>query len=336
MLKWMILCFVLMTIARAMNFKAPSDEFIRNVKEGSQNSNALPMFIKFIQEFNRQYSNLEEFETRLKIFSVNLQISGGFYNNFSDLTEKEFADQYLTLKKIELDELKNNSLGELKVENAGELPKEFDWRDKGVVTKVKNQKQCGSCWAFSTTGNIESMFAIKYGNLKSFSEQQLVDCDTTSEGCGGGLPMDAFDYVKNAGGIQEEATYEYKGVKEACQADTNKFVAKVNGYNWISQDEEVIKSVLYNNGPLSVALNATMLQWYIKGVLDVGPPFTCDPKLLNHAVLIVGWSETKEGKKYWIVKNSWGVNWGEKGYFNIVYGKGECGINTQVTTSVIG
>merc|ERR1712212_250796 len=215
-------------------------------------------------------------------------------------------------------------------------PKSKDWRkEEGVVTGVKNQAQCGSCWAFSTTGSLEGQMMLKKNKKVSLSEQQLVDCsgDFGNYGCNGGLMGAAFEYIKSVGGIESEADYPYRARDMSCKANKSKFVATVTGYKRIESgsEEDLLKAVA-DVGPVSVAIEATFdFQLYSGGVLIDD---TCSPRRLNHGVLAVGYGTTTGSKKldYWIVKNSWGGSWGEKGYVKMARNhKNMCGIATQAS-----
>ena len=197
---------------------------------------------------------------------------------------------------------------------------------------------------FFNNGNLEELYAIEKHEIKTFSEQQLVDCDNTDSGCNGGLMQYAFDYLKKAGCIMTDADYPYKGIKSTCKLDTSKCVDMlVTGFKklgssytiWSPVDEEEVKEFLYENGPLSVALNASPLQSYISGIVDVGSA-KCPYEGVNHAALLVGYgTDSARGIDYWIVKNSWGKEWGENGYFRIRRGYGTCGINLFVITATV-
>jgi len=195
---------------------------------------------------------------------------------------------------------------------------------------------CGSCWAFSAVGNIEGQLQIKKGGkVIDLSPQQLVDCDKVDEGCNGGLMDTAFDYIKTAGGIQSSSDYPYSGSDSSCKFDVKKSVAKVNGYNFAgTEDEEQIKTILYQTGPLAIAINATPLQFYFWGIFNPWFQWLCDPEGLNHGVVIVGYG-VDGSTKYWIVKNSWGSSWGESGFFRIIAGKGACGVNKYVISATL-
>lgn len=289
-------------------------------------------FMKFIQQHNREYASLDEFHAKFEIFKNNLRKvdTHETFSPFMDLTEEEFSFG-LNLNVSAIAEARSK-METYKVKNVmGELPENFDWRQHGAVSEVKNQGQCGSCWAFSAVGNLEGLNAIKSGKMTTFSEQQLVDCDTVDQGCNGGLMDNAFQYIQQAGGIETEADYSYTGRGGKCQFDESKSALKVVGFQDISSNEDEIARVLHENGPLSVAVNATPFQFYTGGILK-GNKRTCNPRMLNHGVTLVGYGE-EDGTKFWIIKNSWGTGWGEEGYIRLERGCGACGVNTNVSTA---
>ncbi len=199
----------------------------------------------------------------------------------------------------------------------------IDWRDKGDVVHVKDQGQCGSCWAFSAVGSIESAYAIKTGKLVSLSEQQLVDCSGKmgNMGCNGGLMDQAFKYVIEAGGIETEDSYPYGAVGKTCVFNTSEVVVKVCGFIDIaSKDEAALQQAVATIGPMSVAIDAghSSFQLYKRGgmyfpsllisyyhfytiCLVYNEPF-CSQTQLDHGVLAIGYG-TESGKDYWLVKN---------------------------------
>ena len=253
-------------------------------------------------------------------------------NEFADLTEDEFAGKYLSRGlNVMADTLADAPL----LEDVAGVQGSFtsvDWTTKGAVTPVKNQGQCGSCWAFSTTGNVEGQLFQKSKKLVSLSEQQLVDCDTKGQdqGCQGGLPSNGAAYIKTAGGLDTESDYPYTGTGGTCKFDKSKVAATITGWSKVSTDENQIAAQLNKVGPLSIGINAGPMQFYSKGV-SCPWKILCNPKSLDHGVLIVGVG-TDSGKDYWKIKNSWGTSWGEDGYYRICKDKGACGLNTMVGT----
>jgi cathepsin F len=306
-------------------------------------------FQKFIKKYHKKYESINEFLARYEVFKRNVMATFKEENlgyrtgitKFSDLTQQEFAKTYLNLNYDAM-AMANFEPTIVKVKNAA--PDAWNWKDQGVVSDVKDQGSCGSCWAFSTMGNLEGLYALEKGVVKTFSEQQLVDCDTLDSGCNGGLMEYSFTWLKDNGGFNLDTDYPYKGTKQACKSDSSKYVdMKVTGYkklangysNWDCVDEDGIKELLYETGPLAVALNANPLQTYSSGILDKTAA-QCPTSGLNHAVTMVGYgTDSASGKDYWLVKNSWGKSWGESGYFRIRRGNGTCGINCYITTATV-
>jgi len=213
------------------------------------------------------------------------------------------------------------------------LPVSFDWRNQGnVVTPVYNQGQCGSCWAFSTTENIESMWALSGKTLTSLAVQQIVDCDTSDGGCGGGNPPTAYQYVISAGGMEPWGDYPYTGVNGNCAFNSADVVETISSWTYVTQssDETQMQNYLYTNGPLSVCVDASTWQYYNGGIIMAG---TCGNSL-DHCVMITGYGN-QSGTNFWWVRNSWGTDWGQAGYLQVQMGSDVCGIADECTSSIV-
>jgi C1A family cysteine protease len=293
---------------------------------------------------NKEYSTIKEYFARFTQFKANydkietMTITEDSHLNhrlgvtkFMDMSPQEFRRHFLNLK-ISPVNMTNSGLTFLN--RTGAAPDALDWRQKGAVGAVKDQGMCGSCWAFSTVGNLEGLHAIKTGQLIQYAEQQLVDCDKVDEGCNGGLMENAFEYIKEAGGIEVGSDYPYHARDQKCQFNKEKVALKVTGFTVKNNmDEGEMKELLASTGPLAIAMNADPLQFYDGGILDQDAD-DCDPQGLNHGVTLIGYGN-ENGKDFWIVKNSWGAGWGEQGFFRIARGKGTCGINAYVSTATI-
>merc|ERR1712178_227317 len=227
-------------------------------------------------------------------------------NQFADMSSKEFKEVMLTYKA------ENKKVGNVVVLDESATADSVDWVSKGAVTPVKNQGQCGSCWAFSTTGSVEGAYAIKTGSLKSFSEQELVSCAGSygNQGCNGGLMDDGFKYIEAKGDVLED-TYPYTGKTGTCTTSkTTNPAVKITGYSDVKENNEAQLKAAVEKQPVSVAIEADQsgFQFYKSGVFSG----TCGTKL-DHGVLVVGYG-SDGGKAYWKVKNSWGPTWGQAGY----------------------
>ncbi|XP_026214192.1 cathepsin F [Anabas testudineus] len=301
----------------------------------------LGQFKEFMVKYNKVYSSQEEANRRLRIFHENLKTAEKLQaldqgsaeygvTKFSDLTEEEFRSAYLNplLSQWTLYRpMKPASLAR------GPAPASWDWRDHGAVSSVKDQGMCGSCWAFSVTGNIEGQWFLKNGSLLSLSEQELVDCDGLDQACRGGLPSNAYEAIEKLGGLETETDYSYTGRKDKCDFTSRKVAAYINSSVELSKDEKEIAAWLAENGPISVALNAFAMQFYRKGVSHPFKIF-CNPWMIDHAVLLVGYGERK-GIPYWAIKNSWGEDYGEQGYYYLYRGSNACGINRMCSSAVV-
>jgi len=274
-----------------------------------------------------------------KIVHHNLNADVGLHsyrrglNQYADMTIDEVVHTLNGYRRSSLP--RNGSL--FVVPSNVQLPDTVDWRDKGLVTGVKNQEQCGSCWAFSTTGSLEGQHMKKTGKLVSLSEQNLVDCSGPegNMGCEGGLMDSAFEYIKKNKGIDTEASYPYTAEDGTCHFKKGNVGATVTGYVDIpSGDEDALKKAVATVGPVSVAIDASheSFQTYQDGIYDEPD---CSSTELDHGVLAVGYG-TEDGADYWLVKNSWGNSWGMKGYLKMSRNKdNQCGIATSASYPLV-
>jgi cathepsin L len=296
-------------------------------------------FVDWMHQNKRTY-NHEEFRTRYQNFKANLIYIDNFnaqsqtsmklgMNQFGDLSNQEFQKLYLSGLKV------NNQPFVATASPVKPMQASFDWRTKGAVTPIKNQGQCGSCWAFSTTGSTEGCHQISTGTLVSLSEQNLVDCSTSqgNQGCNGGLMTDAMTYIIQNGGIDTEASYAYTAEDGTCHYSASDSGATLKSYTNVQAGSESDLQAKVTMGPTSVAIDASQssFQFYTSGVYYEP---NCSSQNLDHGVLAVGWGE-ESNADYWIVKNSWGTGWGEEGYILMSRNRNNnCGIATMATLPV--
>jgi len=296
------------------------------------------LFTKWAQQHGKTYTSPQETIHRYNIFKSNMDTIRAHnaakkshtlaMNRYGDLTNAEFKAQFNGFVPIDNSFLREKNTAQLPTSN---LPKEIDWTTSGKVTPVKDQGQCGSCWAFSSTGSLEASYAISNNvsgsDLISLSEQQLVDCSTAqgNQGCNGGLMDQAFQYVISNKGLGSESDYPYKAVDGTCQSVTSQIC--ITGYTDVTVNSEDALQAAVAKQPVSVAVDASGLDWqfYSSGVMSDA----CGTQL-DHGVLAVGYG-TVGGVDYWKVKNSWAATWGMEGYVLLKRGTGtgnpgECGI----------
>jgi cathepsin F len=218
----------------------------------------------------------------------------------------------------------------------------FDWRPKGAVTPVKDQGQCGSCWAFSATQAVESAWFLAGHTLPILAPQQTTSCDKVDQGCNGGDTISAYKYIESVG-LETEAAYPYvsgtTGQTGKCKFNSSSVVATMTNFTYATppcmdsctkQNEETLANNIASTGPASICVNAgNNWQVYTGGVIKSGCPGAYTD--LDHCVHLVGWNTNSAGVKYWIVKNSWASSWGEKGYIYLAFGKNMCGIADEAT-----
>ncbi|KAM6562388.1 hypothetical protein CsatB_022386 [Cannabis sativa] len=285
----------------------------RDLKEKHQRFNVFNANVKHVHKVNQMN----------KPYKLKL-------NMFADMTNHEFVRSYAGSKINHFRMLHGERpTTTFKHENTSDLPTSVDWRKKGAVTGVKNQGNCGSCWAFSAVAAVEGVNQIETKELVSLSEQELVDCSSKNHGCEGGLMEPAFAFIKKQGGITTEKSYPYTASDGSCESSKfkNSPLVTIDGYERVPENDENALMKAAANQPVSVSIDAgdRDFQFYSEGVYSG----ECSIQL-NHGVAVVGYGATLDGTKYWIVKNSWGAEWGEKGYIRMERGidaeEGLCGI----------
>ncbi|XP_059163573.1 procathepsin L-like [Physella acuta] len=307
-------------------------------------------WLAFKSRFNKDYQGAEDVRRRNhwqqsvqtiaahnKLYEMGRKSFFLKENEYADLSDEEYNTLLkglipnMTLTSPQLS-IAPTSLG------ATTLPSTVDWRNSGYVTPVKNQGACGSCWAFSATGAIEGQLAKTTGQLVSLSESNLVDCSRPwgNSGCNGGWMNYAFQYVKDNGGIDTEASYPYVASDRACAFNQTTVGATVSSYvNVARGSESALLQAVATIGPISVAIDASKnsFRYYGGGIYN---DRACSASNLNHAVLAVGYGTSATNVPFWTVKNSWGTSWGMSGYiFMSRNKKNQCGIATAASYPLI-
>jgi len=342
-------------------------------------------FVEYIAKYGKVYNSKMEFNKHFENYKQNVKLIDAHnskgqsssvwgINKYTDWSIEEFRSKMLLPRtsleglypgicKIQPSEENVLTPKDLPI-TLGAVPNTWNWTAHGAVTSVKDQGTVGTCWAFSTSENIEGQWFLANHTLVSLSQEQLSDCDPYDCGVFGGWPCRAYQYVMDVGGLMSEEQYPYCvgdgscypcplagwnktfcgppvtfcNKNQSCRANkSTKFVAKIKSWSLVTSNEEDLVQVVYQKGPISALMNAQFLQFHSSGVYDPSED-ECDPKGLDHAVLIVGYgtydSWVYGTQKYWLVKNSWGKDWADMGgYFMILRGEGTCGINTALTTS---
>jgi C1A family cysteine protease len=286
-------------------------------------------FVDFIATFNKTYTTLREYYTRAAIFESNLKYIHSHnsdvnkpytlsVNEYADMSWNEFKTKYVgNVPYVGVP----RRVAVASTQLPPSLPTHVDWRQTNKVSPIKNQRACGSCWAFSAISSIETNHAILNGTLVALSEQQLVDCSTENSGCNGGLMDLAFQYAESHSICAEnEYPYEaYDGKCKPCGGIINvKSIVDIP-----AGDEDAMKEAV-SRGAISVAIEADKMdfQFYSAGVFNSK---TCGTNL-DHGVSVIGYGVDADRGDYWIVRNSWGDSWGEKGYIRLARGVNQCGV----------
>jgi cysteine peptidase B len=308
---------------------------------------------EFKRQYNKSYESHAEEAKRYHIFKQSLKRAAEHQaknprarfgvTQFSDLTAEEHQAMY------RMSNLKNKLANYAKppsknftipakpnARGCNPNKSNYDWNNCGVITAVYNQGQCGSCWAFSATETIESYHALDGAQLTQLSMEQIVDCDTSGEdeGCNGGFPTGAYQYVESAGGLDPLSDYPYtagEGESGSCQFQSNEVAATVTNYNSIDGESGLYSQASTSSGgPVSVCVDASSWQDYQGGVLT-----SCGEDV-DHCVQLTGYAQYGSSSAYWIVRNSWDVTWGENGYIWIQIGQNLCEIGSYATVVTSG
>jgi len=338
--------------------------------------NRIELWQKFKKEFNKNYNETEDFH-RFQIFTENLYKYAQFnkenplaifgVNKFSDLSEEEFLPYHdCGGEEIDTSNEPKTYYSQEEVMMATAPNAGVDWREKGAVSSIKDQGQCGSCWAFETVGNIEGVWFVKTGNLTSLSAQELVACELNDLACRGGRCDTALKWLMSDrnGGIETDTDYPYtssggmsagcaghlckainlavsdawcisncysRGTKNCpptmcdCSGKDEPIGAKITGFQRFPADEDQIATALSKNGPIAIAVAADGWSGYRGGIMS-----NCRASTVDHGVLLVGYNDD-----YWIVKNSWGANWGESGFIRLKRGSNQCNMNSRALSAQV-
>jgi C1A family cysteine protease len=294
-------------------------------------------FDEYTRFWNKTYSpveraaRLENFKMNAaKIAKMNAQTKArGFgatfgFTKFSDWSEREqkklngFVPRDPTI-------LGKRAVGKRSVEQNPSAP--IDWVAKGKTTPVKDQQQCGSCWAFSTTETVESAILMAGKSVPKLSPQEVVDCDSSDQGCGGGDPQEALGWVKDQGGLDTDSCYPYTAQDGTCSSSKCSPAGNIGAVIPVSGSEDEMYKALGQYGPLSICADASSWSNYNGGVLTADQ---CGSDV-DHAIQLTGYSPDQGG--YWIVRNSWGADWGEQGFIYLQYGQNTCDVTSETTAA---
>jgi len=300
------------------------------------------LFETWLEKYNRSYKSDKEYKKRLHTFCESVKFVAEFnskstsshkveVNQYADMTDEEYQQQLLGGKQVKkhFETLTSENLEDFRYEDV-DPPSEVNYKEQGALAPIKNQGQCGGCWAFATTGSIEALHYLTTGKHVSLSEQQLISCSSPegNEGCVGGAAIYAYEYVKQNGGLNTEKAYPYEAETGTCDRSLEQVkVASIDSFSRvpINDEEALMKAVSKQPVAVSIEADSMGFKFYSGGVFQSECGHDRD-----HAVLVVGYGADKEGTKYWLVRNSWGPDWGEEGYIRMARGVdapyGKCGL----------
>ncbi|PAN49045.1 hypothetical protein GQ55_9G434800 [Panicum hallii var. hallii] len=305
-------------------------------------------FLRWLAEYNRSYTTAEERQRRFQVYRRNIEHieatnrAGNLTytlgeNQFADLTEQEFLDLY-TMKGMPTGsaDAGREQAANVSFSAVVDGPTSVDWRAQGAVTPIKNQgPSCSSCWAFVTAATIESITKIRTGKLVSLSEQELIDCDPYDGGCNLGYFVNGYRWVIENGGLTTDGSYPYQARRYACNRNkAAQHAAQISDYVKVPAGEGQLQQAVAKQ-PVAAAIEmGGSLQFYKGGVFSG----QCGTRM-NHAITVVGYgADANTGLKYWLVKNSWGQSWGERGYLRMrrdFTHSGLCGIALDLAYPVV-
>lgn len=305
----------LRSTAKWNDFKKKYDKVYRNPSEESHRRKIYEMSLAEIEEHNKKYAAGE----------VTWQKG---IDAFSDLTDDEFMDRMAMKRSFPELEREQDLTKFFEADPNFRNPKSFDWRDYGAVTEVKNQKSCGSCWAFGTMTSLEWLHHNLTGKLVRYSEKHMIDCDYNSGGCKGGTAYNGLRLAVRSGIYKEDDYAEYNQKKEECRAGNSTTPFKISAYGRVREKrEQDILEALQKVGPLTVMINSKNFKHFKQGVLPLDDKCTLEGRGL-HMVVIVGFG-TQNGTDYYTLRNSWGKDWGNNGYLKVPRNVNYCGINAR-------
>uniref|UniRef100_A0ACB8G9J9 Uncharacterized protein n=2 Tax=Sphaerodactylus townsendi TaxID=933632 RepID=A0ACB8G9J9_9SAUR len=304
------------------------------------------LFQDFMVQYNKSYRSPKETHHRFKVFVQNFKVSHDLQaselgtaeygvTQFSDLTEREFEEMFGIPHPIEAP-THNWMAKPLRAH----LALSCDWRKFGAITEVKNQgKLCRSCWAFAAASNIEALWNIHRRTPRNVSVQELIDCTGGIDSCKGGYVWDAFLTVINRSGLSSSRLYPYAEKDQRCQHYHKRVVTGIEGYEILPRDERDMAEMVASQGPVTALFNMKPLQLYKNGVIRRTTK-DCSKDHPDHFALIVGYGQVPRqrgspAQRYWIIQNSWGKEWGEKGYFRLHRGDNACGIAMYAVTAIV-